>query len=192
MKKGNANPIMFSSADNFNSQNPYWPELPLLAHPVPYSYQEPRFNDHASIRKLLTKLGGRFSDDDDLMIHNSSNPQFPNEISYTPQLYDQTTNISSSASMEALSNNASAQFAQTQYNSIDWSGLQMLQGQSSFHGGSEEIAYNNNTKRLDGLEFLLGDDILNDRLNGSLGEMSSLVYPPVASNCEGILQQKLL
>lgn len=34
--------------------------LPAL-QPIPYSDEEPRFNNHASIRRLLMKLGGRFS-----------------------------------------------------------------------------------------------------------------------------------
>ncbi len=39
-KKGNGNPMMVSSADNIiNNQNPYWPELSLLA-PMPYASQD--------------------------------------------------------------------------------------------------------------------------------------------------------
>lgn len=190
-KRGNGNPMV--SADN-NYQNPYWPELPVLA-PIPYSTQESRLNDHASIRKLLIKLGGRFSDDDQL-IHNGTNPQFPVDLSYTQQLYDQSINISP-ASMEAL-NNGGAQFVQTQCN-MDGAGLQMLQAQSSFQAGLDEMIYSN-PQRLDGLEFLLGKDMVNTRIGttcnesmnvGCLGETSSMVCPAVASNCEGI-QQRLL
>lgn len=194
MKRGNANPMV--SADNKNNQNPYWPELPLLA-PIPFSNQEPRFNDHASIRKLLIKLGGRFSEDDQL-IRNATNTQFPNGVSYAQQLYDQPiNNVSSSASMDT-SNDTAVQFAQAHYN-IEGARLQMVQGESNFPAvGIEEMAYNN-PQRLDGLEFLLSDDMLNDRIGttsgesvvGSMVEMSSLVYPPMASNCEGI-QQGLL
>ncbi|OAY23093.1 transcription factor RAX3 [Manihot esculenta] len=194
MKRGNANPMV--SADNKNNQNPYWPELPLLA-PIPFSNQEPRFNDHASIRKLLIKLGGRFSEDDQL-IRNATSTQFPNGVSYAQQLYDQPiNNVSSSASMDT-SNDTAVQFAQAHYN-IEGARLQMVQGESNFPAvGIEEMAYNN-PQRLDGLEFLLSDDMLNDRIGttsgesvvGSMVEMSSLVYPPMASNCEGI-QQGLL
>lgn len=66
MKRGRDN-------SNDNLQNPYFPALPAAvlspAVPlIPYSNgdheEESRFNDHASIRKLLIKLGGRFSSDD--------------------------------------------------------------------------------------------------------------------------------
>ncbi|KAL0352237.1 UNVERIFIED_CONTAM: Transcription factor RAX3 [Sesamum calycinum] len=52
-------------ADSVICQHPavYEPQLPpVLPVPIPYTDQEPRFNNHASIRKLLIKLGGRFSD----------------------------------------------------------------------------------------------------------------------------------
>ncbi|XVF36478.1 hypothetical protein REPUB_Repub19eG0062000 [Reevesia pubescens] len=52
-------------ADN-NNQSPYWPELPVLAAPIPAysSHLEQRIDSQASMRRLLIKLGGRFSDDD--------------------------------------------------------------------------------------------------------------------------------
>ncbi|XP_021648863.2 transcription factor MYB87-like isoform X1 [Hevea brasiliensis] len=194
-KRVNANPMF--SVDHNNNQNPHWPELPLL-DPIPYSIQEPRFNDHASIRKLLVKLGGRFSDDDQLIRNTATNShQIPYDISYTPQLHDQPINVSSSASVDAL-NDTALQFPQALYN-IDGGGLQMMQGQSNLPVEIEEMGYNNNPQRLDGLEFLLGEDMLNyiigttsgESIVGSSGEMSSLVYPPMASNCEEI-QQRLL
>ncbi|KAL2249880.1 myb-related protein Myb4-like [Sesamum indicum] len=52
-------------ADSVICQHPavYEPQMPpVLPVPIPYSVQEPRLNNHASIRKLLIKLGGRFSD----------------------------------------------------------------------------------------------------------------------------------
>ncbi|XP_050226794.1 transcription factor RAX3-like [Mercurialis annua] len=189
-----ANPITVSSTDNnFSNQNPYWPELPSPA-PIPYSNQEPLFNDHASVRKLLIKLGGRFSNDEDRTNHGkSTNPQ----LSFSQKIYEQTTvSISSSAassSMAAFNNNccnASAQFAQTQCNNVlDWTGLQMFKTQNNFHGGSEEIVYSSsNPQRLDGLEFLIGENMLNERF-----DMSSLIYSPVNGiNCEGKAQSLML
>ncbi|KAJ9166386.1 hypothetical protein P3X46_021152 [Hevea brasiliensis] len=195
LKRGNANPIV--SDDYNNNQNTYWPGLPLLA-PTPFSNQEPRFNDHASIRKLLIKLGGRFSEDDQL-IRNATSPnnQFPNDISYTQQLYDQPINNVSSSASVYISNDTAVQFAQAQYN-MDGTGLQMIQGERNFPVGIEEMACNNQ-QRLDGLEFLLSEDMLNGRTGttsgesivGSLGEISSLMCPPMAPHCEGI-QQGLL
>lgn len=193
MKRGNGNPVV--PADN--NQNPYWPELPTLA-PIPYSNHEPHFNDHASIRKLLIKLGGKFSDDDQVS-HNAINPQFLVDVSYTQQLYDdQSMNVSSSAPMEDTLNNSDAQFAQTQYAIDGAAGLQMLQGESSFPAGLELVG--GNPPRLEGLEFLLGDDMVNNRIRTNYGtesmidcgEMGSLIFPPDASNREGIIQQRLL
>lgn len=195
MKRGNGNPVV--PADN-NNQNPYWPELPILA-PTPYSNHEPHFNDHASIRKLLIKLGGKFSDDDQVN-HNAMNPQFPADLSYTQQLYDdQSINVSSSVPMEETLDDTDAQFAQTHYDIDGAAGLQMLQGQSSFPAGLEQMV-SSNPPRLDGMEFLLGDDMVNNRIRtaygtGSMidcGEMTSMIFPPGASSCEGIIQQRLL
>ncbi|XP_065847618.1 transcription factor RAX3-like [Euphorbia lathyris] len=175
LKRGNRSNSIINSTD----QNSYWPELPLLA-PTPYSTQEQAFNDHASIRKLLVKLGGKFSDD-----HNQIfNPQFPNDVvSYAPnQIYDQSVNISSSST--------SMELGQTQYNLS--AGLQILQGHSNLAGAVDEISYSNNQK-FDGLEFLLSDhyDMLSS--GSQVGEMSSMINYPcsVASNCEEI-QQRLM
>lgn len=167
--------------DHNNNQSPYWPELPVLAAPIPYSNQEPRFNDHASIRKLLIKLGGKFSDVDDLPIH-----QFENGVSAAQQIYDQSVNMPSSSPIDALNNNNTGiQFAQAAQSYGDGAELNMLQGQSSttFPVELEEIVYSN-PQGLDGLEFLCG----NDMAVYNWGEMSSPVYPPPASNYVGMQQ----
>ncbi|KAJ0534074.1 putative transcription factor MYB-HB-like family [Helianthus annuus] len=58
--------IVVSGNENINSQDPYLPELPVMP-PMPYLNQEPCFvSDHTSVRKLLIKLGGRFSSDDNV------------------------------------------------------------------------------------------------------------------------------
>lgn len=41
--------------------NQQQPDHHHVLPPIPYSNQDPRFDDHASIRKLLIRLGGRFS-----------------------------------------------------------------------------------------------------------------------------------
>ncbi|KDP41568.1 hypothetical protein JCGZ_15975 [Jatropha curcas] len=201
MKRLNGNQMLSPNINN--NQNPYyWPELPFLS-PVPFSSQEPRFNDHASIRKLLIKLGGRFSNDDHQLIRvdPTNNPQFQNETSYThnQQLnYDNplinVSSSSSSSSMDAI--NDAFQFAQqaVEYNIDGAAGFQMLQQeQGNLPLGVEEMSAFNNPQRLDGLEFLLADEMLNNRssVTGTCGEttmnmgemLSSLVYPPMASNC---------
>ncbi|XP_041021707.1 transcription factor RAX3-like isoform X2 [Juglans microcarpa x Juglans regia] len=156
-----------------NNQNPQWsPGLPpALLAPIPYSNQEPRFNDHASIRKLLIKLGGRFSEADlPIQLHGTN----------------------------AFNSTGSAtQFAQAQ-SYVDEAELNVLQGKiNSFPAElDQEIVYNN-PQGLDGLEFLCGEGMVdNIRIGTSTsgtesnfwGEMSSLVYPPVASNYGGMQQ----
>ncbi|KAF5461976.1 hypothetical protein F2P56_018028 [Juglans regia] len=157
-----------------NNQNPQWaPGLPpALLAPIPYSNQEPRVNDHASIRKLLIKLGGRFSQDDlPIQLHGTN----------------------------AFNSTGSAtQFAQAQ-SYVDEAELNVLQGKiNSFPAelDHQEIVYNN-PQGLDGLEFLCGEGMVdNIRIGTSIsgtesnfwGEMSSLVYPPVASNYGGMQQ----
>ncbi|KAE8056996.1 hypothetical protein FH972_013721 [Carpinus fangiana] len=184
MKRGAGNNYSVVPDNNSNNQNPYWPELPVLA-PIPYSNQEPRFNDHASIRKLLIKLGGKFSDADDLPTH-----QFENGVSAAAQQIYQSVNVPSSSGI---------QFAQAHESYADGAELNMLQGQSStFPVELEEIVYNNNPQGLDGLEFLCGDhDMVYNRIGATSGESSivwgemssSPVYPPLASNYVGMQQE---
>ncbi|XP_062022703.1 transcription factor RAX1-like [Rosa rugosa] len=201
--------IISSSSGNNNSmvnpvaaasQYPYWPELPVLQVPSIPNYSSPNqevvvpsFNDHASIRKLLIKLGGRFHSDhhDNVAQPNiqdvySSNgdiqlpvDQFP---SSTQQIYheESAANMHSSASLIAAlaSNNISnpGQFAQMNHynNPADNAGyggaVNMFQGgQSSNYFLSNELkdmVYNIDPEKLDGLEFLYSEDVMimmNDR-----------------------------
>lgn len=185
---------------NINNQNPYWPELPVLTS-GPYSNNgQPCYNDHSSIRKLLIKLGGRFSDDHDDYNYNqpfipdgtgpphipSSDPQpQPALGSSTPQFVPQVQ----------LYNNTGHGLADPQ--------MLMQAGQSSSstsqlaevdHHHQESGIYNNvpDGQVLDGLEFLYGEDgigstgkigsILNSTTTTygtadiGWGEMSSIVY----------------
>jgi myb proto-oncogene protein len=203
MKRGGE--IVSDNNNNQNqNQNPYWPELPVLA-PIPYSNQEPRFTDHVSFRKLLIKLGGRFSEVDLPTHHDGtgSSLQFTTDhiSSTSQQIYEQSmiNNMPSSAPLDALNNTGNIQFAQAQSYMGGGVELNMLQGQSCFPAELEEIVYNN-PQGLDGLEFLCGEDMMyNNRIGSTstcgdqsigLGEMSSLIYPPIASNYEGIMQQR--
>lgn len=194
-KRGTGSSISMAPAadisNNYN-QNPYWPELPVLA-PVPYSNQEPCFSDHASIRKLLIKLGGRFSDHDNHhqpLIHDATattttttnNPQFV--IDHIPN---------SAPTDFSITGTSTTQFAPFlhHYNGTTDAGsnLLMLQGESSYSVELEEmdVVYNN-PNNLDGLEFLYADEanmINNDGNSGGdhrgmgWGEMgnSQIVYP---------------
>ncbi|GMI91062.1 hypothetical protein HRI_002775500 [Hibiscus trionum] len=166
-------------ADNIN-QSPYWPELPVLAPPPIQhsSTQEHGIDSQASMRRLLMKLGGRFSDDDHVIndgttLHQSS--------SNDQHLYDQTVYIPSSCPMDALN---------SQY-TMDEANLQMLQGQSGTFSSELPVPH-----RLDGMEFLYGEDMVNNRAVNPCerivwADTSSLVAAPCASEY-GFIQQGML
>ncbi|XP_039052521.1 transcription factor MYB36-like [Hibiscus syriacus] len=191
--------------DNIN-QSPYWPELPVLAAepeaPLQHSStQEHQIDHQASMRTLLIKFGGRFSDDDHVINDGTTLHQFPNDSSSTDQhLYEQTVYIPSSSSsspMDALNlnNNIDAQFVNSQY-TMDEANLHMQQGQScTFSSEIQELGYSN-PQRLDGMEFLYGGDMVNNRAVNpceSIGwaDTSSLIGSPCASEY-GVIQQGML
>ncbi|KAL4332423.1 hypothetical protein GQ457_07G024670 [Hibiscus cannabinus] len=185
-------------ADNVN-QSPYWPELPVLAPHIPHSStQEHRIDSQASMRRLLIKLGGRFSEDDHVVNDGTTLHQFPNESSSTDQhLYDQTIYLPSSCPMDALNlhNNIDGQFVNSQC-AMDEANLHMLQGQSgAFSSELQEKGYSN-PQRLDGMEFLYGEDMVNNRALDPCerigwADTSSLVAAPCASEY-GVIQQGML
>lgn len=183
-----------------SNQNPYWPELPILSTPAPYSNDgQPCYNDHSSIRKLLIKLGGRFSDH-----HDDYNQPLIQDIGVTgPHIIPSSV---PSQPPPAFGNSASHFAQQVQYNTDNNYGFgpQMLeQGQSSSSTSQlaaaeldhqESCIYNNvpAAQVLDGLEFLYTEDTTgNDKFGGNInssitaygtadigwGEMStSMVY----------------
>ncbi|KAL7262382.1 hypothetical protein ACSBR1_000708 [Camellia fascicularis] len=205
MRKGNENSSMVSS-HNTNNQVPYWPELPAPMA-IPYSNQEPRFNDHVSIRKVLIKLGGKFSDDHQYQhpiqdtatnLHHHHHHQFlPVNLSYTHQAYAPSIEMVYSSSTDPL-NTDTYQLVNTQYG-IDGTGMTVLPAQTGFQAEFEEMLYNNNNpQRLDGLEFFYGDMVVSNGTETTSGEsmdwgeMSSMSYPPMISNYEGLLQQGIM
>ncbi|KAL3505029.1 hypothetical protein ACH5RR_034870 [Cinchona calisaya] len=178
-----------SSSDHHNNNQilPYWPhELPVLP-PIPYSNEEPRFNDHASIRKLLIKLGGKFSDDDQPTNEVTNLDQYPldnNNSMVQPILYQQ----------QQLNMLSAETLQETQYN-LDGVNVSTLQGQSCSQATLEQMIYNN-TQKLDGLEFLYGDILINNNRavgNSEWGQiMNSLLLPPVVNSDYEGLQQGML
>ncbi|KAE8658798.1 Transcription factor RAX1 [Hibiscus syriacus] len=119
--------------DNIN-QSPYWPELPVLAAAAPIQHsrtQEHQIDHQASMRRLLIKLGGRFSDDDHVINDGTTLHQFPNDSSSTDQhLYEQTVYIPSSSPMDVLNlnNNIDAQLAVNPCESVGWADTSSLVG----------------------------------------------------------------
>lgn len=134
------------SNTNINQMLPSCPgAIPVLA-PILYSNYEPRFNDHASIRQLLIKLGGKFSNDGDNITngHNiqipSSSYEIPNSINATSlcssidelnscpsQISDlpilPVGNINISAEIEGIIGKGGLEFL---YDSIDWAEIRNL------------------------------------------------------------------
>ncbi|KAI3508933.1 hypothetical protein L1887_23955 [Cichorium endivia] len=189
MKKGRSpsdipSSIVVSGNDNTNSQDPYWPELPVMP-PVPYSNQEPCFvNDHASIRKLLVKLGGRFSSDDNGSQSINMVTHFPTDTSIDLQASSQD-NQKLIASSNVCS---SSMLLNSQYNI-----LPLLEGQSgTFTSVFEEMCYSTNLQKSNGVEFLYGEmRELNTSGSSSVitcgdsmdwHEMSSLISSTTTSN----------
>ncbi|KAI3751875.1 hypothetical protein L2E82_22966 [Cichorium intybus] len=189
MKKGRSpldipSSIVVSGNDNNNSQDPYWPELPVMP-PVPYTNQEPCFvNDHASIRKLLVKLGGRFSSDDNGSQSINMVTHFPTHTSIDLQASSQD-NQKLIASSNVCS---SSMFLNSQYNI-----LPILEGQSgTFTSVFEEMCYSTNPQKLNGMEFLYGEmrelntsgssSVITSGDSMDWLEMSSLISSTTTSN----------
>ncbi|KAK9069498.1 hypothetical protein SSX86_011402 [Deinandra increscens subsp. villosa] len=182
MKKGKSpseipSSIVVRSHDNMNSQDPYLPELPVMA-PMPYLNQESCFvSDHSSIRKLLIKLGngGNFGSDDNVNhfpVHNG--------------LIDLQTAKQKDESFIACGTPVSSSSSML-LNSQQYNILPIQEGQSgSFPSLFEEMSFSTNPQKLDGLEFLYGDMCgINTSGSSSIitcgdsvdywGEMSSLI-----------------
>ncbi|XP_027356933.1 transcription factor RAX3-like [Abrus precatorius] len=181
--------------ENSTQQQPYWPQIPLLP-PMPYTNQGPSFNDQDSIRKLLIKLGGRFSDDYQPIL-DGLNLQFPDGCSPSStqqNIHEEQIPVGSSCCMNSINNNE-VQFAQINEYCSD-----LMQGQGSFTAAiGEMVSTNYYPHRLSGLEFLYGEDMITDKImctsstcgqSTNWGETSSLMNPPiVASNYEGVRQE---
>ncbi|XP_022870897.1 transcription factor MYB87-like [Olea europaea var. sylvestris] len=182
-------------SDTIDNQNPYWPELPLLP-PIPQSKDESSFSDHTSIRKLLIKLGGRFSSDD--QIGREMKYQYPNSNSLVQTVHLQSVDdLAPVNSMEVIKTSPSRALAEAQY-TINEVNMSIFPGQSNLLSELDRVIYNN-PENLQGLEFLYADMMDNKRSGTSTGagstdsdEMNSLIFPAGASNYEGILQGLVL
>lgn len=177
-----------SIPENSTHEKLYWPRM-TVQPPLPYTNnQGPSFNDQDAIRKLLVKLGGRFSDDYQpnlygLNLHFTDGPH-PS----TQQNYEEQAHIGSSGSVNSINNNL-VHFPQSNdhYFAEGASGLDMVQGQSSFTEAIGEMVSTNYPQRLSGLDFFYEEDMLADKIIDSKStnwsENSAMIYPPlVASN----------
>ncbi|GKA68633.1 transcription factor RAX3-like protein [Tanacetum coccineum] len=176
--------IVVSGNSHTNSQDPYWPELPVMP-PVPYMNKEPCFvNDHTSIRKLLIKLGGKFSPDDNgnQSINMVSHLPIDALVNLQPSPHDDENLITSCTPA------SSSMLPDNQYNI-----LSTQEGQTgSFSSVFEEMYYSTNPQKFNGLEFLYGEmceintsgssSVITCRDSMDWGEMSSLMGTATNTN----------
>ncbi|XP_058728699.1 transcription factor RAX3-like [Vicia villosa] len=163
------------------------------------SYTNQGFNDQDSIRKLLIKLGGRFSGDYHPHHHhhpNSStnefdglNVQFSNNATSSTheQVYDQE-HVGSSSCVNSSNGNNQVQFVQ---NGQYFDSVQE-EDQGKFIPEIDHLVSTNFSQRFDGLEFLYGDEdmsIENNKIEGSSstwGEATTSSYHhPLDSKYQG-------
>ncbi|KAG4962569.1 hypothetical protein AAZX31_14G090900 [Glycine max] len=163
-------------------QQPCWPQninnmpvLPLQV-PLPYKNQGPCFNDQDSLKKLLIKLGGRFSGDSYHPTLDGLNLEFS---SHGQQIYQEQVHVGSSAACisATINNNNEVQFAQTgQYPGVD----NLVQGQGgNFTPSFEEMVSSSNYP--DGLEFLYNEGMIDHKIidtttTTTWGETSTPIY----------------
>ncbi|KAK7383272.1 hypothetical protein VNO78_28946 [Psophocarpus tetragonolobus] len=181
-----------SSTHHQQQQQPCWshnihmPVLPLQV-PLPYANQGPCFNDQDSIKKLLIKLGGRFSGDYYPPTLDGLNLQFSSD---EQQIYQEQVHVGSSSACITSVNNNDVQFTQTgQYPGAD----NIVQGQGgNFTPSFEEMVPSSNYP--DGLEFLYNEGIIDHKLIDSTtttttnwGETNTPIYHhnSLASNYQG-------
>ncbi|KAK4277371.1 hypothetical protein QN277_015381 [Acacia crassicarpa] len=183
---------------------PYWPLMPVIPSLQYSSNQDPSFNDQDSIKKLLMKLGGRFSDEE----NGWSSPQGSHQVgsgddhdNYHPTL--DALNINPNPFPDGTP--SCTQLVCEEQSNIAYSSSCMVNNDTIVNnnnhielvaqetGGLEEIVLCNNRtypQRLDGLELLFGEDMLvNDKI-APLADPNSLIYQSfVSSNYQGMPQQ---
>ncbi|XP_030455119.1 transcription factor RAX3-like [Syzygium oleosum] len=216
--KSNISSVDYSFTCNNNSTQitPYWPQLPST--PMQYTMHgaataTTALSDHASIRKLLIKLGGKFSDNSNYLPVNydSASYQFSSEGSTSSSSSQNPYDPSLIGNIDPNSGHAS-QFVHSQYDLDAAGNSQMPQAEGgNFPAELGELMGTsnlNNTQRFEGLEFLLGEEMMMMMGNNNDGiacggggfingwdDMSSLVYPSLITStpsCEAAHQQGLV
>ncbi|XP_022752293.1 transcription factor RAX3-like [Durio zibethinus] len=187
------------------SQPPYWPQLPAVM-PLTSTSQDSHLKEQESLRNLLIKLGGRFSDDHPQSSANttSNNPMnfgYPLGVSFVQdQLYENSMNMLSFLSASSISpiNSTCSQVTNsTHFNVNEAAGPNdMFQGIDGFPAELSELIYSNNKQILDGLEGFYGTDNMVDGSStgtssvesSSWGDINSLCYPQIVSAFEACQQ----
>lgn len=152
------------SGGGLNYQSAAALQLPLpQLQPIPYSDEEPRLNNHASIRRLLMKLGGRFSSQDQTLESGSA----IDDQALLPPFYGTSPNIDQlggSSDQIPLMNAAHFDYSEE----------------------LERVVYENQ-QRLQGFEELLyDDDAMMNR--ASWGEMNPWSFAPNSASSSSDMQ----
>ncbi|KAJ9177410.1 hypothetical protein P3X46_012632 [Hevea brasiliensis] len=177
----------------------YWPELPAAAvmpamNPTQYSH----FWDQESLRSLLIKLGGRFSENHQESNIASSVYSLDGSCNSTQDHpYSSSVNIlsSSGASMNSTDSPCS-QLPNPNY-AVSGAGPSIYHGLEEFPVELHELVYGNQ-QQFGGLKSFNGMDMANGGYvtNGAIssgesttwGNVSSLAYPQLVSELETCLQ----
>ncbi|XP_021717997.1 transcription factor RAX3-like [Chenopodium quinoa] len=165
------------------NQVPYWAEqqtsMPMM-HP---SLAAHHLGNQDQLTRLLTKIGGQFYDDSQL-INNSGSYQYPTQ----DQLYVLDLSNAQASSAVAINSTTNVNFTQWLNTEYDVNGvsMNMHQGQESFPPEFE--AYFSNQSRFDGNESYSGVEVGNNSSttsnsagSNSWEDMSSLVNTPASS-----------
>lgn len=152
-------PLSLVHENSTTHQQPYLPHIPVLSPPPPLQYtnQGACFKDQDSIRKLLIKLGGRFSNE----YHH---PTFDG----SQQDFQEKVHVGSSS---CINNNEVVQFGQYSPQ-VGVGVLDMVQREGSFPPTIEAMVSTNSPQRLDGLEFFYGEEIIDDKIIGTSSSCS--------------------
>ncbi|XP_021714507.1 transcription factor RAX3-like [Chenopodium quinoa] len=165
------------------NQVPYWAEqqtsMPMM-HP---SLAAHHLGNQDQLTRLLTKIGGQFYDDSQL-INNGGSYQYPTQ----DQLYVLDSSNAQASSAVAINSTTNVNFTQWLNMEYDANGVSMNihQGQESFPPEFE--AYLSNQLRFDGNESFSGVEVGNNSSttsnsagSSSWEDMSSLVNTPASS-----------
>ncbi|KAK8517442.1 hypothetical protein V6N13_127620 [Hibiscus sabdariffa] len=187
------------------NQVAHWPLLQPPVMPLPSTHQDP----HDSIRNLLVRLGGRFSDNHPhssttTSTINPMNFRYPLDVPFAQdQPYDQNSmNILSSASSLSPLNSTCSQVTggTTPFDVINVDGPNdVFQGLDGFQAELSELIYSNSQQILDGFEGFYGTDNMVDGSStgtssvesSSWGDINSLPYPQFVSGFEACQQQTI-
>ncbi|MBA0715899.1 hypothetical protein Golax_014775 [Gossypium laxum] len=186
-------------------QPPYWPQQPpVIPFTTTTNQDTPLPNDQESIKNLLIKLGGRFSDDHhpqsstSTPIPNSMNSsRYPLDVSFSQdQLYENSMNntVSPASSISPINSTCSQVTNGTHFNTNEVAvPNDMFQGLDGFTDELRELTYSNNQQIMNWLEGFYGTDNMVDGSStigsssvesSSWGHIYSLGFPQLVTGFE--------